>query len=176
MKKHMNRILPLLAAVIAALSLCACSGGSSIVGAPFFESAEWSWSSETVEEKMGVCAEPYSSIYGGTTFTYPHSYLGREGTVKFMFSESGRLASVAWTFITGSADELDAVCSEAERIETRRNGRSSSPREGVGNSGNVWYTKDADILLYSVSVNGSYGFQYSYINRDFSKRNIAKSR
>lgn len=173
----MKKLVSALLLLITALALFACSGGGSSgrdVGAPFAENVSWDWSAEKVAQEMGECAEPYASIYGGTTYAYPLQYLGRDGTIKFMFSENGKLASVAWTFITGSADELEAVRKEAEKYETGKNG-DSRLTEGSGSSGSVWYTKDKDILLSSVAVSGSYGFQYSYISREFSKRDIAES-
>lgn len=179
MKKQLITLL-----IAAAITLSACTYGkpadalpdSNQVGAPFSGSACWDWDIDRLEKEMGSCAESYVSIYGGTTYTYPQSCFGRDGTVKFMFSEDGRLASVAWAFITDSSDDLNTVYEEAELNETKNNGEDSSLTEGVGSSGKVWYTKDTDILISTVAVGGSYGLQYSYISRDFSKRDIAGSR
>ena len=169
MKKRLTAFILAAASFI----LCACSRVSGPVDAPFAPGISWDLDSARLEAVWGKCDAPYTSIYNGLTYSYPCEYLGRDGTVKFMFSDKGRLASVAWTFLTDSEEELNSVYTEVENAEKEKNG-AGNVSESSGAVGNVWYTKDKDILLTSVGVNGSYGFQYSYISRDFSKRNLAK--
>lgn len=154
------------------LSLCACSAEQvpAMTGAPFCENACWDWDTERVTEEYGECAAPYASVYGGITLSYPLAWQEREGTVKFMFSEDGRLASVAWTLITESAEVLDEVYDTIIGLEAEKNGTDGSLSQGVGNYGALWYLEDRDVLVTAVSVGGSCGLQYSYIGLDFSGR------
>lgn len=169
--------------LMASLVLCACEGrppadlrGSSglLVNAPFSGDAGWDWNAQQLEDKLGPCSNTYSSIYGGTTYSYPLTYLGHDGTVKYMFSDNGKLASVAWTFVTDSSEDIESVFTEAAKIETEKNGNCTLS-EDSGNLSKVWYTDSKDIMVFTVQVGSSYGFQYSYIDRDFSKRDINQS-
>lgn len=140
-------------------------------GFPVFGEEDLSWDM-TEDELTAVLGEPesiYFSIYGGDALTYPAEYLGREGTLKLMFSEDGALASVAWAYITPNADDLISVYEEIDGYEIERNGESGFSSQHSTSFGDVWYLEDRDVLISTIFGSDSCGLQYAYIARSFSR-------
>lgn len=154
--------------VLAAVSLIAC-GKQEVFACPFSD-ADWSLTAETLVEKEGEPGEIYASVYGGDTYTYPREYLGRSGTVKYMFSSDGHLASIAWAWVGESREELQNLFNEIDAAETALHGKSQFSAENPTSFGDVWYLKSGDILISTISGQSSSGLQYAYISRDYSKR------
>lgn len=153
--------------------LCACTAGPSEHNedpvCPF-SSAVWSQKEEEIKANEGEPESILLSVYGGNLLTYSKNYLGRSGTLKYMFSEDGDLASIAWAFITSEPDDLITLYEEIDRYELEKNGESQFSSENSTSYGDVWYLNDCDILISTIFGNDSCGLQYAYINHAFSKR------
>ena len=100
-----KKVVCLLLAILMLLSLSACSTAQNALPTVPFSDADWLWSLDELQKHLGVPESSYLSVYGGETCTYPFSYMGRDGIIKYMFSESGKLASIAWAYITQDADD-----------------------------------------------------------------------
>lgn len=169
----MKKIISIFLVFVILFSLCAC--GQAYKGAVHnvpFSAADWSWTQEQVKSAEGDPDEVYASIYGGDTYSYYREYLGRQGTLKYMFTDDGKLASIAWAYVDGDKSIIDDLYSQIRNDEISRNGKSSANTDGNSTNGNTWYLNDCDILVYTIYLGEGSGLQYSYINRDYSKRDI----
>lgn len=149
-------LLLLIAATMLSFSAC---GKRDEINCPFSK-AKWSWSVTEVTAAEGKPDEVIASIYGGDTFLYEKEYLGRNGTLKYMFSKDGKLASVAWAYVSDDAKDIENLESELTLYEENRIGNSSVSPENNTSAGNVWYLDNGDVLISTVAVNGSCGLQY----------------
>ena len=154
--------------------ICLCTAlsgcGKKEFSAPFAENVKWSMSEAEIKAALGEPTDTYLSVYGGDCCTYPLSYLGRDGTLKIMFDENGALASTAWAYVTTDGGDLEKLTAAVIKAETELHGKTSVDPNGSGTQGSVWYTDGGDILTASIAVDGSYGFQYSYISKAHSGR------
>ncbi|MDO5444831.1 MAG: hypothetical protein Q4F31_04330 [Eubacteriales bacterium] len=141
---------------------------SEETGCPF-SSVLWDTDAEKLISIEGESDEIYASVYGGDTLTYSKDYLGHSGTLKYMFSEDGRLASIAWAYVTEDAKDLVALYKEIDEFEISKNGKSQFSPENSTSYGDVWYLKDRDVLISTIFGTDSCGLQYAYIHHDFSK-------
>ena len=162
-----KRLITIAAAMLIAVLLCACGKANSFE-CPFSD-AEWTMSPGELSSVMGEPVEIYASVYGGDTYIYPCDYLGSQGNVKYMFSESGQLASIAWS-LAGENAEIEQVFNEINRAETKLRGKSEFSSKNDATNGNVWYLDDGDVMISRITANGSSALQYAYIAKDFSKR------
>lgn len=165
MKKRFWTILP--AVLLCALLLCAC-GGEPGFDCPFSD-VQWSVTPGELTAALGDPGQIYASVYGGDTYVYNKEYLDCSGSVKYMFSDSGELASMAWS-LTGSDGEIGKVFEQINGSETKLRGESAFSAQNDATNGNVWYLDAGDVLISRISVNGSSALQYAYILKDFSKR------
>lgn len=150
------------------LLLSAC--GKTEFTAPFAENVKWNMGEAEVKSALGEPNETYLSVYGGDCCTYPCRYLDRDGTLKIMFDVKGKLASIAWAYVTYDSEDINRLSSEIVDKETALRGKTSTDPNGRGTQGNVWYSSAGDVLTASIAVDGQYGFQYSYIDRAHSGR------
>lgn len=153
-----------------ALTLCSCGANESEITDCPFSPISWDTTMEKLISAEGECDETYTSIYGGDTLTYGKDYLGRSGTLKYMFSENGKLASIAWAYVTEDSEDLLALYKEIDKFETAKNGKSQFSPGNSTSYGDVWYLKDRDILISTIFGENSCGLQYAYIHHDFSKQ------
>ena len=164
-----KKVVCLLLAILMLLSLSACSTAQNALPTVPFSDADWLWSLDELQKHLGVPESSYLSVYGGETCTYPFSYMGRDGIIKYMFSESGKLASIAWAYITQDADDLAALYTAVDEDEISRHGKSSFSSQNHTIYGDVWYLPACDILISTIFGNESCGLQYAYILHEFSK-------
>lgn len=135
--------------------------------APFSEAA---WDSsindvESSEEKAEGETASYKSIYGGTTYSYPKEYLGREGTIKYMFDDKDALMCIAWAYGSDSEDELYTLYDEINQSVNDVHGESGYQADSnVSNYGNVWYLESGDIILSTMVTADNKALQYAYLN------------
>ena len=168
MKKKMLHVITAALVLSAVLLTCACGGEKGGFDCPFSQ-VEWTVTPEALTSALGEPEEKYASVYGGETYVYAGDYLGEHGSVKYMFSEEGRLASMAWS-LTGEPEEIGRVLKELNDAETGLRGESGFRSDNSAANGNVWYLDEGDIMLTGVTVNGTAALQYAYIAREFSKR------
>ncbi len=165
-----KKVVCLLLAILMLLSLSACSTAQNALPTVPFSDADWLWSLDELQNHLGLPESTYLSVYGGNTYTYPLNYMGREGTIKYMFSENGKLASIAWAYITEDASDLKVLYTAIDNDEISRHGKSGFSSQNRTSYGDVWYLPVCDILISTIFSNESCGLQYAYILHEFSKR------
>lgn len=111
----------------------------------------------------------YDSVYGGVCYTYPRDFEGRAGTVKYMFDGDGKLAAIAWTWETGSEDELKELYDMIYASLSARYGESGYSAGHQTNYGGVWYLDSGDIVLSAMMTSELKALQYSYLSPAVSK-------
>ncbi len=171
------RKMVVVAALLAAVGLVgACDGKNQAVAddspkevavAPFSEAA---WTSsvndmEVLEGKAAGETSSYKSIYGGTTYSYPKEYLGREGTIKYMFDDKDALMSLAWAYGSEDENELYTLYDEINQSVNDVYGESGyHANSNASNYGNVWYLASGDIVLSTMITSDNKALQYAYLN------------
>lgn len=167
-----KRVLSGLITLILTCLLCACSSGDSSGAAsgksePVSPISEAAWAS-TVNDMMAVEGDSYStydSVYGGTTYSYPKEYLGREGTIKYMFDEKEELMCIAWAYGSDDENELYTLYDEINQSVNDVHGESGYNADShASNYGNVWYLKSGDIILSTMITSDNKALQYAYLN------------
>lgn len=160
------RLIMLFLAVSLFLSAC---GKPEDFSAPFCD-AGWDVTYDGLVSSLGEPEQSYVSVYSGVTYACPGKYLGKEGTLKYMFAEDGKLASIAWAFVGSDAEELKALFDQIDGAETEKHGKSQFSTGNPTSYGDVWYLKEGDIMISTIFGQDSCGLQYAYILRDYSKR------
>ena len=105
MKKKFLSLCLTLSMTAVLLFGCGSKDTTAAAGCPFSD-LEWGSNVKDMEAAEGTEHETYDSVYGGTTYTYAKEYQGLTGTVKYMFDENEKLASIAWAYGSDDADEL----------------------------------------------------------------------
>ncbi len=160
--------MPALLLALLLLAACGNSREDALQGIPFAE-AVWDLQEQALREKLGEPQEEYASVYGGNTAVYPMEYLGASGTVKYMFADDGKLASIAWAYVTEDSEELAGLYRVIDEQEASRHGKSEFSSRNSGSYGDVWYLHDCDILISTIFGSESCGLQYAYIRHEYSK-------
>ena len=157
-----------LAAFISVIILAGCSGRGSAIGSPFTELG-WEATEEEMKSIEGEPAETYASIYKGTTYTYPRQYLGRDGVIKYMYDDTGRLCNVSWSYTGDSADNVTqvyrAVCDDTEKLFG-----SGQDDDGVGNYCRMWLTDSGTVMANAVITKDVTVMQIAYMSKEVSKQ------
>lgn len=159
--------------------LCACGAPEDASVSPEhsedsvapFTDLSWSASTEDMIAAEGRDYETYPSVYNGTTYTYPKQYLGKDGTVKYMFDENGALMSAAWAFSSENIGVLQDLYNEINASVNASFGESGYNADGtnsVGNYGNVWYLEQGDIVLSTMITSEAKALQYAYLHPSVS--------
>ncbi|MDO5574891.1 MAG: hypothetical protein Q4G60_13040, partial [bacterium] len=134
------------------------------VVAPFSE-VGWDSSVEDVKNMEGNSPETYDSVYGGTTYSYSKEYLGRMGTIKYMFDDKDMLMNIAWAYGSDSEDELYTLYDEINQSVNDIHGESGYQADSnASNYGNVWYLESGDIILSTMVTADNKALQYAYLN------------
>lgn len=154
---------------IAAGLLLGCGGKdtAAMAGCPFSE-LEWSSSVKDMEAVEGTEHETYDSVYGGTTYTYDKEYQGVNGTVKYMFDENDKLASIAWAYGSESADELRDLYETVHADIVKAHGESGYNTQKETNYGDVWYREDGNIIISAMITDSQKAFQLAFVSPDHS--------
>lgn len=148
--------------------LSACSGSSDEItltlDCPFTE-MDWDSTTEDILTAEGTDYAAYDSVYGGTCYTYPKTFEGYPGTVKYMFNENKELMCVAWAY-NGTDDEegLISLYNMINDSVIEIYGESGYAGNGVGNYGNVWYLESGDIVLTTMLASDNKALQYAYLH------------
>lgn len=164
--KRIKLICLLLCAVMVTVLLSGCRKETKI---PFTD-IKWNASEEDVKNAEGEPKEVYNSVYNGNAYAYDKTFLTFDGTVKYMFSEDGKLASVAWAFQSTDPEQVSRVYKIIQDREIQDNGRSEFSNTNETAYGDVWYLDDVDILITRLDMVEGSALQYAYINKDFSAK------
>lgn len=173
-----HRIHTLFLSCILLILLCACGAPKNAPdpAAPFTD-LTWEAAVEDMIAVEGEDYETYPSVYNGTTYTYPKQYLGKEGTIKYMFDQDGALMSAAWAFSSENTGVLQDLYDEIDASVNASFGESSYSADGnnsVGNYGNVWYLEQGDIILSTMITSETKALQYAYLHPSVSNKDALK--
>ena len=147
--------------------LSAC-GEKKAIDCPF-TNLGWETTIDELFEAEGECDEPYASTYGGLVYTYPASYMGYDGTIKYMYDENDVLMSVAFAYGSEQNAELEAeelkefydkLVSDIEKDH----GKSDYDTDKPTNYGKVWELKEGHIILSVMLTESNQALQIAYVN------------
>lgn len=173
-----HRMQTLFLSCIPIILLCAC-GASKKASAPAAPFTDLTWEA-AVEDMIAAEGEDYvtyPSVYNGTTYTYSKQYLGKDGTIKYMFDQDGALMSAAWAFSSENVGVLQDLYDEINASVNASFGESSYSADGtnaVGNYGNVWYLEQGDIILSTMITSETKALQYAYLHPAVSNKDALK--
>lgn len=146
---------------------CGSKATDAMADCPFSE-LEWTSSVKDMEAAEGTEHETYESVYGGTTYAYAKEYQGITGTVKYMFDESEKLASIAWAYGSESTDELYELYETVHADIVDAYGESSYNTQKETNYGDVWYREGGNIILSTMLTDSQKAFQLAFVSPDHS--------
>lgn len=147
--------------------LFAC-GEKKAIDCPFTDLG-WETTIDELFEAEGECEEPYASTYGGLVYTYPASYMGYDGIIKYMYDENDVLMSVAFAYGSDQDAELEAEELKefydklAADIE-KDHGKSDYDTDKSTNYGKVWELKEGHIILSVMLTESNKALQIAYVN------------
>lgn len=130
---------------------------------PFTELG-WNTTEQELFAAEGDYTSSYDSTYGGLTYTYNKSYLGRDGVVKYMFDEAGVLMSIAWTCSPADTEELSDLYQEISAGVQELYGESEYRTENPTNYGDVWRSEEGNVILSAMTLESNTVLQVAYVN------------
>ncbi len=167
MKQNLRMLAPTAVSALFLLAGCGAVATSSEPDCPFSE-LKWSSSIKDMKSAEGTDYETYDSVYGGTTYTYDKEYLGASGTVKYMFDEDDKLASIAWAYGSEDADELYALYDTIHTDLIGTYGDSGYNTSKETNYGDVWYRDEGNIIISTMVTDSQKALQYAYLSPEQS--------
>lgn len=167
-KKQDYATFPRTAAILAALTLffsgiLSGCGKVQAIECPLTELG-WETTMEELVKAEGVCDEPYKSTYGGVVYTYPSTYMGYDGMIKYMFDEDDILMNVAFTYSSEDAEELKTFYDKLVADIEKEHGKGSYDADGSTNYGTVWELKEGHIIISVMLTNSNKALQIAYVN------------
>lgn len=167
--KHLRKSYILLSLLLVCLFLlCGCTSKKR-VECPFTE-ITWENTPEEVQELEGELLDSYTSIYYGTTYTFPKEYKGMSGTVKYMFDDNDKLMSIAWLYIPESKEDLESVYTTLREETNQLYGESGFNSDMGTARSDVWYLEDGNILIGVMSTGVNEAIQYQFFHPDVSSK------
>ena len=163
-----KKALILLISALSITLISACLGGKVQINCPFTE-LTWDTTEEEMKDLEGEKFESYDSIYKGTTYTYPRTYLETEGIVKYMYDDKGKLCNVSWSYTGDDETSLMNVYNAVVDDMTKLHGESKND-DGVGNYCEMWITDNGTVMANAVITNDTKVMQIAYMNEDVSKQ------
>ena len=148
------------------MTLAGCASSTAIP----FSNAKWSWRLADVRAEEGNAKDKTVSVYGGDTYLFDKTYLGHDGTIKYMFNEEGNLASVAWTYTGNDSKEVMDIFKTIDNAETKKHGESEFSNTNDTAYGDVWYLDGYHIVITAFSYEDKTTVQYAYINEEYSAK------
>lgn len=172
LRQKLTASLLLLASVT--LFLAGCTFTKRKVTCPFTQ-ITWESTLEDIQALEGELMDSYYSSYKGTTYVYEKEYLGLKGSIKYMFDDEGRLMSMAWLYLPGTAEELETVYADLVDQTNRLYGKSGFDSDMTTAKGEVWYLEEGNILIAVMSTGVNEAIQYQFFHPDVSSDKPAKS-
>ena len=143
-----------------------CGSSSAKMNCPYTD-LSWNASVDDMTASEGANYETYDSIYKGMTYTYPKTYLDKEGIIKYMYDAEGNLCNISWSYAGDTADDVlkvfRAVCDDTEDLHGE-----GTDDNGVGNYCMVWKREEGTIMVNAVITNDTRVMQVAYMSADVS--------
>lgn len=169
MRKNRFYTALLLTSALTASLFSGCSKSETDVEIPFTD-ITWGSSLDDIIELEGEDYESYDSVYDGTTYSYPKSYDGMDGDIKYMFDDKDKLVCIAWQCSAPDADALDDIYTDIHSSLEDTYGESGYNSGHSTNHGDVWYLEEGDIILSAVTTDSMNALLYSYLHPDVSNQ------
>lgn len=160
--KKMNLLKKIICPVLVCGLLMGC-GNKEPIDCPYTDLG-WETTEEALFEAKGDYIEAYNSTYGGQTYTYEGSYMGRDGIVKYMYDEDGVLMNVAWAYSSDDAEELNTLYKELKAELEDEYGKSDQQVNENTNYGDIWRMKNGDIRMSTMITSSLKAIQIAYVN------------
>ncbi len=167
MKHHRSILSMILISVFMSLMFTACGKKTDVAPAPFSE-LTWNTTYDEMVALEGKETNSYDSVYDGTTYAYKGNFLNHDGSIKYMYDDKEKLVCISWEYTAKSPEDLKKVYNELLEDLTDKYGESGYKSGNSTNSGNVWYRKEGNIILSSVSTKNINAILCSYLNPSVS--------
>jgi hypothetical protein len=168
MKQTIKRIIQTLSLLLFLIILIGLSINNSNRAVSPFSKATWNYSKADLLELEGSSFEVYDSVYGGDCYTYPKSFEGYKGTIKYMFNQDDHLMCIAWACALDEEDELHSLYDTIQKSVIDQYGDSSYQTEKDTNYGNVWYRREGNIIISTMVTSDLKVLQYAFLHPDVS--------
>lgn len=190
--KHSRRLICLLCTLaLLVTALSGCQKKVTSADCPFTE-ITWGSSPEDIQKAEGSSFETTDSEYKGTTYIYTKEYEGLKGRVEYAFDDKEKLLSMAWTYESDDAEDIQAVYEKLHKEtvdalgdgdfatdKNKLNTRLQNSQEKLNKSGmtaplaDVWYLKGGNVIMCAVITSDVKAFQYTFLHPDVSKEKPA---
>ena len=139
-----------------------------------FTTITWGDSLEDITALEGGYTEAYDSLYDGTTYVFPKTYDGLEGSVKYSFNAEEKLVALSWMYTAKDSKDLeeayDKLHSEAEDMLGESGFQFHSDKfSDLASPGDVWYLKEVNVLINTVATEEIQILQYTFLHPDVSE-------
>lgn len=167
MKQFHSRSFSILLLIVFVLISFGCGKDIETTPVSPFSDATWDDTAKEILAYEGDDCTTYDSVYGGLCYTYPKTYEGRQGTIKYMLDEEECLKSIAFTF---SAENEQDLYGFFELIEESINTKTPFDTDKSTGSGHIWYRKEGNIVLSLMITSDLKALQYAYLHPDVSSK------
>lgn len=170
MFKKTLAILCILSTIAVSLTGCGKTADETRTPDCPFTTATWDATPEDVIELENSEHRTYESVYMGQTYTFSKEYLGRPGTIKYMFDDQDALKCVAWAY-SGDINDLQSLQTLYDEIHSmlvEKYGESGYNTDAATSGGDVWYFETGNILVSTMITTDATALQYSYLHPDVS--------
>lgn len=140
---------------------------------PEFTDVSFETSKEDMLNIEGKPVEEYPSLYNGTVYRFADKeYLGLNGSVKYMTDDIGNIACIAFLYESDDEEELSKAYESIHGKLMLKYGDSGNSSKTQGNYGDLWYFDDVHIQISAVVTSEYKGLQLSYMNADYSLKDV----
>lgn len=140
---------------------------------PEFTDISFETSKEDMLKTEGNPVEEYPSHYGGTVYRFADKdYLGLNGSVKYMTDDVGKIACIAFLYESDDAEEISKAYENIHSKLVLKYGDSGNSSKTQGNYGDLWYFDDVHIQISAVVTTEYKGLQVSYMDSDYSLKDV----
>lgn len=166
MNKKRITTLILAFTMMASLMLTAC--GSKSPAVCFLTDLTWESSVDDMIAAEGEEFDSYASVYNGLTYIYPKTYQTKDGDIKYMFDDKGKLCNVAWSYEGETGDDVLEIYNQIVSSVMAERGEGEN-HDGVNTYGRVWKTDNGSIVISAVTTTGANFLQLSFMSKEVSK-------
>jgi hypothetical protein len=168
MKHTIPKLIQTLSLLLFLILLIVFSLNNSNRAVSPFSEAVWNYSKADLLELEGSSPEIYDSVYGGDCYTYPKTFEGYKGTIKYMFNQDEHLMCIAWTCALDKEDELHSLYETIQKSVIDQYGDTSHQTDKDTNYGNVWYRSEGNIIISTMVTSDLKALQYAFLHPDVS--------